>query len=156
MTCVKMLGITLKIENKIYLFGRIVRISFLISCLFLLYAMVEIAISQFDLKNLFLLVVSVCFVMVGLIWIYSLGIFIDKKNDKLRIVTGLSKTETRERVLSNVVSIDIELNGDIGMIFIVNYNYGSSEKIEYNFYRISFVEKAQYRRIKKQLSKIID
>lgn len=142
--------------KKIYLFGRIVRMSFLISCIFLLYAMIEIAISQFDLKSLFLLVVSVCFVLVGLIWIYSLGIFIDKKNDKLKIVTGLSKTDRRERVLSNVISIDIEPKGDIGMIFIINYNYGSSEKIEYNFYRISLVEKAQYKRIQKQLSKFID
>ena len=142
--------------KKIYLFGSIVRISFLISCLFLLYAMVEIAISQFDLKNLFLLLVSVCFVIIVLIWIYSLGIFIDKKNDKFKIITGLSKRETRERVLSNIVSVDVELNGDIGMIFIINYNYGSSEKVEYNFYRVSLVEKAQYKRIKKQLSKFID
>ena len=142
--------------KKIYLFSRTVRISFLISCLLLFYGMFEILKSQFDLKNLFLLLVSVCFVIIGLIWIYSLGIFIDKKNDKFKIVTGLSKRETRERVLSNIVSVDVELNGDIGMIFIIKYNYSTSEKIEYKFYRISFVEKAQYKRIKKQLSKFID
>ena len=142
--------------KKIYLFGRTVRISFLISCLLLFYGMFEILKSQFNLKNLFLLLVSVCFVIIGLIWIYSLGIFIDKKNNKLKIITGLSKRETRERVLSNIVSVDVELNGDIGMIFIIKYNYSISEKIEYKFYRISFVEKAQYKRIKKQLSKFID
>lgn len=147
-------GVVFLIMKKIYIFGGIVRISFLISCIFLLYAMVEIVISRFDLKNLFLLLVSVCFVIIGLIWIYSLGIFIDKKNDKFKIVTGLSKRETRERVLSNIVSVDVELNGDIGMIFIINYKYSGSEKIQYNFYRISFVEKAQYRRIKKHLSKL--
>lgn len=142
--------------KNIYLFGRTVRISFLISCLFLLYGMFEIVISQFDLKNLFLLLVSICFVIIGLIWIYSVGIFIDKKNNKLQIITGLSKREKRERVLSNIVSVDVELNGDIGMIFIIKYNYSASEKIEYKFFRISSLEKAQYKRIKKQLSKFID
>ena len=141
--------------KRIYLFGRVIRISFLISCAFLLYGMVEITKNELNLKNLFLLACSICFVIVWMIWIYSLGIFIDQKNDRIKIVTGLSKKETRERILSNIESINVELNCDMGMNFIINYKHNCSEKIEYKFYRISFVEKSQYKRIKKQLSKLI-
>ena len=81
--------------------------------------------------------------------------FYRSKNDRIKIVTGLSKKETRERILSNIESINVELNCDMGMNFIINYKHNCSEKIEYKFYRISFVEKSQYKRIKKQLSKLI-
>ena len=50
-----------------------------------------------------------------------------------------------------MVSVDVELRGDIGMDFIINYKYSSSDKIEYRIYRIAFVERLQYKRIKKQL-----
>ena len=80
-----------------------------------------------------------------------MGVFVYSKKDKLRIVTGFLKSEKFERVLSNVVSVDVELRGDIGMDFIINYKYNSSDKIEYRFYRIAFVERLQYKRIKRQL-----
>lgn len=140
---------------RIYFFGRIIRISFLISFALLIYAMIYMYIqSNFDLKNLLLLVLVIIFVLCGLIWIYSMGVFVDSKKDKLRIVTGFLKSERIEKVLSNVVSVDVELRGDIGMDFIINYKYNSSDKIEYRFYRIAFVERLQYKRIKKQLSRI--
>ena len=139
--------------KRIYFFGRTIRISFLISFALLIYAMIYMYIqSNFDLKNLLLLVLVIIFVLCGLIWIYSMGVFVDSKKDKLRIVTGFLKSERIERVLSNVVSVDVELRGDIGMDFIINYKYNSSDKkIEYRFYRIAFVERLQYKRIKKQL-----
>lgn len=140
--------------KRIYLFGRTLRVFFLISCAFLIYGMFEIFKNDFSFLNLLLLVISICFVVVWLIYTYSLGIFIDRKNDKLKIVTGLLKEETRERVLSNIVSIDVELNGNLGMTYIINYKYNCVEKIGYKFYRISFLEEAQYKRIKKQLKKI--
>ena len=141
--------------KRIYLFGRVLRIIFLISCALLICCMFEIVQNDFSFFNLFLLVISICFVVAWLIYTYSLGIFIDRENDKLKIVTGLSKKETTERVLSNIASIDIELNGDLGMTFIINYKYNCVEKIDYKFYRISSVEKIQYKRLKKQLNKIL-
>lgn len=117
--------------------------------------MFEIVQNDFSFFNLFLLAISICFVVAWLIYTYSLGIFIDRETDKLKIVTGLSKKETTERVLSNIASIDIELNGDLGMTFIINYKYNCVEKIDYKFYRISSVEKIQYKRLKKQLNKIL-
>ncbi len=140
--------------KRIYLFGRTLRIFFLIACSFLIYGMFEIVKSDFSFLNLLLLAISVCFVVAWLIYTYSLGIFIDRENDKLKIVTGFSKEETRERVLSNIVSIDVELNGELGMTYIINYKHNCTERIEYKFYRISIFEKAQYKRIKKQLRKI--
>lgn len=138
--------------KRIYFFGRTVRISFLISFALLIYALSYLYIqSNFDLKNLLILLLGGLFVAGGLIWIYSMGVFVDSKKDNLRIVTGFLKSEKIERVLSNVVSVDVELRGDIGMDFIINYKYNSSDKIEYRFYRIAFVERLQYKRIKKQL-----
>lgn len=93
-------------------------------------------------------------IVYGVIWMYSMGIFIDNRNNTIKIITGFSSDNRRERSLSDIKSIDAELNGNIGMTFLLNYNYDSTEKIEYKFYRISFVEKSQYKRIKKQLLQI--
>lgn len=121
----------------------------------MLFAFVDMYIqSDFQFKNLLLLILGIIFVVFGLIWIYSMGIFIDQKNDKLKIKIGFSKKERVERVLSIVESVDVELYDGIGMYFIINYKYYDIEKIKYVFYRISFVEKWQYKRIKKQLSNI--
>lgn len=140
--------------KRIYLFSRTLRFFFIISCIFLVYGMFEIVQSDFNFLNLLLLAISICFVVAWLIYTYSLGLFFDKENDKLKIVTGFSKKEINERVLSNINSIDVELNGNLGMTFIINYKHNCAEKIEYKFYRISILEKSQYKRLKKQLNKI--
>ncbi len=140
--------------KRILFFGRIVRFSFLITFALAIYAFVYLYIeSNFDIKNLFLLLFIIVVAIFNIIWIYSMGIFINKKKDSLKIVTDFSKKGKAERVLSNIVFIDVELDG-IGMNFIINYKYNCKEKIEYRFYRISTVEKSQYRRIKKQLHKL--
>ncbi len=141
--------------KKIYIIGRIVRISFLITSAFLIYAFVDMYIqSDFKFANLMFLFFIAIVIVLGIAYIYSMGLFFDKKNDIVRIVTGFSNDNKRERVLSSIDSIDLELNGNIGMSFIIKYSYNYTEKIEYKFYRISFIEKAQYKRIKKQLTQI--
>ena len=72
-----------------------------------------------------------------LIWMYSFGIFIDNKNNTIKIITGFSSNNRKERYLSDIKSVDVELNGNIGMTFIIQYIYNSTERIEYEFYRIS-------------------
>ena len=141
--------------KRIYIFGRIIRISFLITFAFLIYAFVDMYVqSDFKFANLLLLFFIALVVVWGIIWLYSMGLFLDKKNDIIKIVIGFSKDNRRERVLSAIESIDLELDRNIGMVFIIKYNYNYTEKIEYKFYRISFIEKSQYKRIKKQLKQI--
>ena len=141
--------------KRVYIFGRIVRISFLIAFAFLIYAFVDIYIeSYFEFTYLLLLIIIVGIVIYGLIWIYSMGLFFDEKNNKLNIVAGFSKENRKERILSDVNSLDVELNDDLGMSFIINYKSNYTEKIGYKFYRISFLEQSQYKRIKKQLVRI--
>lgn len=141
--------------KRIYIFGRIVKTAFILSSLFLIYAFIDLYIkSSFKFINLLLLIIIVGFVIFCLVWIYSMGVFIDKKNNKVKIVTGFLKEEKLVRPLSDINTFDIELKDNIGMNFIINYKYGYSEKIFYHFYRISIVEKSQYKRLKKQLSKI--
>ena len=141
--------------KRVLIFGRIVRISFLITFAFLIYAFVDIYTeSYFKFTNLMLLIIIVGIVIYGLIWIYSIGLFFDKKSNKLEIVTGFSKENRKKRVLSDVNSLDVELNDDLGMSFIINYKSNYTEKISYKFYRISFLEQSQYKRIKKHLVRI--
>lgn len=141
--------------KKIYLFGRVVRISFLISFVFLIYVFIDIYIdSNFKLTNLFLLIIVVGIVIYGLVWIYSIGLFIDYKNNKIKINTGISKSNKVERLLSNIEGIDLELDGDLGMNFIIYHKDKYTEKIFYKFYRMTLLEKSQYKRLKKQIIKI--
>ena len=141
--------------KRIYIFGRVVRIPFLLAFAFLIYAFVDMYIqSNYSFFNLMMLLFVLAVIVYGVIWMYSMGIFIDNRNNTIKIITGFSSDNRRERALSDIKSIDAELNGNIGMTFLLNYNYDSTEKIEYKFYRISFVEKSQYKRIKKQLLQI--
>lgn len=72
----------------------------------------------------------------------------------MKIVLGFSKENKFERNISVVQSLDIELVNNIGMNFIINYKNGYSEKRYYAFYRISFVEQAQFKRLKKSFNEI--
>ena len=141
--------------KKVFLFGRFVRIYFVLSLSFFTYAFVDMTIqSQFAIKYILMMLVVFIFVVFGILWIYSLGIVIDKKKNSAKLILGLSDRNIHERALSNIASIDVEKDGNLGMNFILHYNYGASEKLYYKFYRVSFVEEIQFKRIKKSLSKL--
>ena len=141
--------------KKIFLFGRLTRIAFIISLAFFAYAMVDMTIrSQFSVKYILLTLVAFVFIVFALLWIYSLGIVVDKKKNRLQLILGLTFNNIHERVLSNIVSIDVVKDRNLGMNFILNYSYGTSERIYYKFYRISFIEEIQFKRIKKRLTKL--
>ena len=143
--------------KRIYIFGRVIRIPFLTAFSFLIYAFFDMYIqSNFSFFNLMLLLFVVAMAIYVLIWMYSYGIFINNKKNTIKIITGFSSNNRRERSLSDIKSVDVELNGNIGMTFIIQYIYNSTEKIEYKFYRISFLEKSQYKRIKKQVVQLIN
>lgn len=143
--------------KRIYLFGGIIRMVFILSFLLLICAFTYIYIqSDFKVIYLLLLIFIVGFVVFGLIWMYSMGVFVDRKNNTVKIVTGFLKEEKVVRRLSDIHNIDVERNVDIGMNFMIYYKNGRSEKIYYKFYRISMLEKSQYKRIKKQLSSICE
>ena len=99
---------------------------------------------------------AIVFTVCGLLWIYTQGVFINRKNNKLKIVVGISKRDRYERVLSDIQALDVEKVSSIGMKFIMIHQNGSVEKIEYKFYRISFFEEAQFKRMKRQLRKILE
>ena len=102
--------------KRIYLFGRIVRISFLISFMFLIYAFIDMYIqSDFSFRNLLLLIFIIVVTIWVMVWIYSMGVFIDRNNKSLKIVTGFSKKNIKILPLNIISSIDVELNGDRGM-----------------------------------------
>ena len=139
--------------RKIFLFGRFVRICFIISFAFIIYAMFDMCLqSSFDIKYMLLTLLVVFFVVYGLIWIYSLGLRISYKKDRFILVLGLTKVNHYERVLSNVESIDIEKELNLGFSFIIKYKDGYIERIKYKFYRISIVEESQFKRLKKQIN----
>lgn len=138
--------------RKIFLFGRFVRICFIISFAFIIYAMFDICFqSSFDIKNILLTLLVIIFVAFGLIWLYSLGLNINYKKDRLILVLGLTNDKHYERVLSNIESIDIEKQLNFGFNFAIKYKDGYIERIKYKFYRISIVEEQQFKRLKKQI-----
>lgn len=141
--------------KKIFLFGRLTRIAFIISLAFLAYAMVDMTIqSQFSVKYILLTLVVFVLIVFALLWIYSLGVVVDKKKNNLKIILGLTFNNIHERALSNIASIDVVKDRNLGMNFILNYSYGASETIYYKFYRISFIEEIQFKRIKKSLTNL--
>lgn len=141
--------------KKIFLFGRLVRIFFIISFVFIIYAMIDMCIqSMFDVKYVLLTLLVVIFVIFGLMWIYSLGLSINYKKDKIVLLLGLTKANHYEIVLSNVKSIDIEKELNIGFNFVIKYKYGYIQKIKYKFYRISIIEECQFKRLKKQINNL--
>ena len=110
--------------KRIYIFGRVIRIPFLIVFAFLIYAFFDMYIqSNFSFFNLMLLLFVVAVAIYVLIWMYSFGIYIDNKSNTIKIIAGFSSNNRRERSLSDINSVDVELNGNIGMTFIIHYIY---------------------------------
>lgn len=141
--------------RKIFLFGRFIRICFIISFAFIIYAMFDMGFqSSFDIKYILLTLLVIIFVVFGLKWLYSLGLSINYKKDRLILIQGLTKVNQYERVLSNVKSIDIEKELNIGFTFVIKYKDGYIERIKYKFYRISIVEEGQIKRLKQQINKL--
>lgn len=141
--------------KKVFLFGRFVRIAFVLSLSFFTYAFVDMTIqSQFAIKYILMMLVVFVFVAFGLLWIYSLGIVIDKKKNSLTLILGLTDRNIHKRALSNIVSIDVEKDRNVGMYIILHYKYGASEKLYHSFYRVSIVEEVQFKRIKRSLAKL--
>ena len=120
-----------------------------------MYAIVDMSIqNEFEIKYILLTLFMIIIIFYRLLWIYYHGLLINRKTNKLKIVLGFSKENKFERNISVVQSLDIELVNNIGMNFIINYKNGYSEKIYYAFYRISFVEQAQFKRLKKSFNEI--
>lgn len=141
--------------RKIFLFGRFVRICFIISFAFIIYAMFDMCFqSLFDIKNILLTILVIIFVVFGLTWLYSLGLSINYKKDRLILILGLTKVNQYERALLNVESIDVEKELNLGFDFVIKYKDGYVERIKYKFYRISIVEEGQFKRLKKQINKL--
>ena len=141
--------------KKIFLFGRLIRIFSIISFIFIIYAMIDMCvISEFQIRYILLTAVVLFFVIIGMIWIYSLGIVFDFKKNKFKLILGLSNKNKYERILNSISSIDIVNDLNLGVDVIINYLDGHKEKIYYHFYRISFVEKLQFKRLKRQLNKV--
>ena len=141
--------------KRIYLYGRGVRIVMLLSFGFLLWAFTDIYIqSDYSLANLALLILGAIAAVFVVIWMYSMGIFLDRKHNKLKIVMGFLYRERKEISLDGLESVDVALNGNLGMIFVIRYTYHRTEHFEHRFFRISFLEKWQFSRIKRQLDKM--
>ena len=95
--------------KKVFLFGRVTRIFFLVCLAFLLYAFTDMCVqSGFAFKSILLLLLAVVLVVFGLFWIYFPGIWIDRKNGKVKLMLGLSANYIHERELAHIVSLDVE------------------------------------------------
>ena len=141
--------------RKVFLFGRITRLRFLVSFAGLLYAMIDMAIqSQWSFQYILATLVSVIFVVWGIFWIYLLGIVINQKTNTVKLFLGLSEQTIHERQLHHVASMDVVKDGNMGMYFVIHYKTGGTERFYYKFYRLSIIEELQFKRIKRSLAKL--
>ncbi len=141
--------------KKVFMFGRVTRIGFLLSFLFFMYAFVDMCLqSQFAIKNILMALAVFILVVVGTVWIYTLGVKVDRKTGRVKLILGLSEKNIHERMLDQIQYIDAEKHMNLGMYFIIQYKDGHSEKLYYQFYRASALGEVQFPRIKRQLAEI--
>ena len=140
--------------KRVFIYGRATRIISLIAFSYFAYLLIRDCVrNEFQTKQLILLLVYLVFSVAVIIQMYTVGIFINRKTNTLRIVLGLSK-ENCQLLLYLVKSVDVERVKKIGMDFIINYRDGSSKRIRYLFYRLTWLESLQFNRIKRQLYKM--
>lgn len=143
--------------KRFLLFGWVIRLAFILSFIFISYAMIDMFIvSGYSLRYLFLLLVVFIFVIFAIVWIHSLGVFIDINNNMLKIQFGITMKNKHERVLSEISNLDIEKDLNIGINFIIKYKNGVTEKLYYKFYRISILEQIQFNALRKKLKRYFD
>ena len=121
----------------------------------LLYAFIDMCVqSGFAFKSMLLLLLVFVLAVFGVFLLYFPGVRIDRKNDKVKLMLGFSANDIHERELAHIASLDVEKEANLGIYFIVNDQSGHSERFFYRFYRVSFIEAMQFKRIKRELASL--
>ena len=140
--------------KRIYIFGCLTRIFMLFSFLFVISLGIYSIII--NVGNYIANIIAVCilfaFLVFAIYWQWTTGIFV--KKDMLVFSLDLGKSKNNVRPISGIKSVEIEKEKHIGFNFIVTYKDGGKEKFFYKFYRVSFFEAIQYKRIQKKLIKL--
>ena len=98
------------------------RLFSIFSFIFLIYGMIDMTVtSGFQIKYIMFTVIVLFFVIIDMIWIYSLGIVFDFKKNKFKLILGLSNKNKYERILNSISSIDIVNDLNLGVDVIINY-----------------------------------
>ena len=127
----------------------------IIAILFSIYLGInDCIINRSNFKNISLITILFVFLLLVIYWQWTLGIFINKKRKILVFSFYMNKSENIERLISDIKSIELEKEKNLGFNFIVSFKDGYKEKIFYRFYRISFIEEIQFKRIRKELIKL--
>lgn len=141
--------------KRIYIFGFFTRIFMIISVLFAIYLGInDCMINGTNFKNIALITILFLFLLLMIYWQWTLGIFANLKSGKLIFSFYMNKSKNIERLISDIKSIEVEKEKNLGFNFIVSFKNGYKEKIFYRFYRISFIEEIQFKRIRKRLIKL--
>ena len=139
--------------KRIYIFGLFTRIFMIVSILFVIYLGVDNCVKVgMHIDNITVIVIMFVFLIFIVYWQWAVGIFV--KGDRLLFLFHLRKGERYERSICNIQSIELRKEKNRGFNFKIAYKNGTQEELFYRFYRISFVESIQYRRIQKKLIKL--
>lgn len=141
--------------KKIYIFGFFTRIFMIASILFAIYLGIDNCLfNGINFQNISLITILSIFLLLVIYWQWTLGIFINKKRNTLIFSFYLNKSKNVERLINTIQSIKLEKKRNLGFNFIVNFKDGYKEEIFYSFYRVSFIEEIQIKRIKRKLTKL--
>ncbi len=141
--------------KKVFIFGLFTRIFMILSILFMIYLPINDLFSngiKFD--NLIIMIVLIILLGVVIYWQWTLGIFLNIKKNRITISFYMNKSKNVERVLSDIERISLEEKKNYGFDFVIKHKNGYTEKFNYKFFRLVWLESIQAKRIKKEIKKV--
>ena len=143
--------------KRIYIFSLFTRLFTVFGCLFMMYLPINNLTSKgAGIENISAIVVLFIFLILSIYWQWTVGIFFNVKNDRIIFSFYINKNKDVERIMSEIKSIEVIKENHLGFDFIIYYKDGYEETLFYKFYRVSFFEEIQLRRLKRQLNQLFE
>lgn len=141
--------------KKVFIFGLFTRIFMILSILFMIYLPINDLFSNgIKFGNLIIMIVLIILLGVVIYWQWTLGIFLNIKKNRITISFYMNKSKNVERVLSDIERISLEEKKNYGFDFVIKHKNGYTEKFNYKFFRLVWLDSIQAKRIKKEIKKV--
>lgn len=141
-------------KKKIFLYNNFLKFIFIVSIVFIDYLFIWGIIHEgISFEYLLVILIMSIFTIFIFISIFSHYITLDKDKNKIKVSLSISNINKITKPLDSIKDIYLERK-DNGFHIVLVYKYGEyHENVFYRFHRFSFIEKAQLKRISKELLK---
>ena len=140
-------------KKKIYLYSNFLKISIIISIIFIDYLIVLGIFNEgMTFENFLILIIMTVFTIFVFFHIYSHYIFIDTNKNIIFVSLSISKKNKIMKPMSSIKDIFLETK-DNGFQVVLVHKFGEyQEKVFYRYNRFNFIEKTQLKRISKEIT----